>query len=478
MSAKKEKQGIVDRIWNFLSSITLAIIVFSLIAITSIIGTLVPQNEEPQKTIEVISQLVGSSFAPTAYRIADILEFTSMYDSWWFVSLLFIFAANLVICSIERLPKILKLVNKPIEPLPAEAFKSMPINKEIILKEKLQDNKASDAINIALKKIGFKKIFKSEDGRQFYAEKGRYSRLGVYITHFSMILMLIGALVGIFFGFKGYVNILESTSTNVVYLRDAGSEIPLGFEVKVHDFHTDFWGDTDRPKEFRSWVTVLENGKPVKGFENFAMQVNRPLRYKGIIFYQSSYGFHPNENALFKFNVTPTAGKKEDVAIKFGESFVIPGTDVSAEVADFSPALGIGEDGRPFTYTENMNNPAVFVRFINKDKQQQEGQWILTRYPGTWRTPYGTIEFVDFWGAQWTGLQVRKDPGVWLVYLGCLIMAIGFYMSFFMSHKRIWGRLTEDGKYSKLSIVASVNKGKESYEQKIDSVIKEVIKHG
>jgi cytochrome c biogenesis protein len=478
VNEKKENQDIVDKIWEFLASIKLAIILIALIALTSIVGTVIPQRAEPERQIEVISGFVGESLAPTAFRIIDTLNFTDMYHSWWFLALLFIFAANLIICSIERLPQVWKLTKEPIKPLPVEAFKSMPINREIIIDKKLKGNKAADIVGETFKKIGFKKILKAEDEGnelQFYAEKGRYSRLGVYITHFSMIVMFIGALAAVFFGWRGGVNILEGTSTSVVYSREDGSEIPLGFEVKVHDFHTYFWGTTDRPKEFRSWITLLENGKPVKGFENFVLEVNRPLRYKGIIFYQASYGYHPNEDALFKFSVTPTNGKKEDVAIKFGESFAIPGTDVAATVADFSPALGIDQQGRLFTYTENMHNPAVFVRFINKNGQQQGEQWLLSRYPETWRTPYGTIEFVDFWGAQFTGLQVRKDPGVWLVYLGFLLMTIGFYMAFFMSHKRIWGRLTEDGK---IIIAASSNKGREPYERKIDTTIKEVIKHG
>ncbi len=479
MSNEKENKGIDDKIWNFFASITLAIVSFGLIAVTSIIGTIIPQNAEPQRTIDALSKLVGSSFAPTAYRIVDTLGFTAMYDSWWFISILCIFAANLIICSIERLPRIWKLTKEPIKPLPSEAFKGMPINREIAM-EKLKGDKAREAINTTLKKIGFKRILKSEDGLQFYAEKGRYGRLGVYITHFSIILILIGWLVGTFFGFQGYVNILEGESTRVAYLRKDGSAIPLGFEVKVHDFHTDFWGFSDRPKEFRSWVTVLENGKPVEGFENFQMEVNRPLRYKGIIFYQSSYGYQPNENALLKFSVVSNDGKKEDVAVKFGESFTIPGAGITAKTADFSPALGIDEAGGLFTYTENMNNPAVFVEFINGDGKIQGQQWILARYPDTWRTPYGNIEFKDFWGAQYTGFQVRKDPGIWLIYLGCLMMTIGFYMAFFMRHKRIWGKLAEGdkGKDSKFSIAASATKGRELYEQKIDNVIREVIKHG
>jgi len=365
MTEQKKNQGIDDKIWDFLSSLTLAIIIFSLIAITSIIGTLIPQNQEPERTIEAISQLVGSSFAPTAYRIADMLDFTSMYNSWWFISLLFIFAANLIICSIERLPKIWKLIKEPIKPLPVETFNGMPISMEIALKKGLKESEARNTIDATIKKLGFKKILKSEDGLQFYAEKGKYSRLGVYVTHFSMILILIGALVGIFFGFQAYVNILEGTSTKVVYSREDRSEIPLGFEVKVHDFHTDFWEETDRPKEYRSWVTIYENGKPVEGFENFVMQVNWPLRYRGIILYQSSFGYFPNEDALFKFNITSNDGKQDSVAVKFGGSFAMPGTNLVAKVADFSPALGINERGELFTYAENMNNPAVFINFSN-----------------------------------------------------------------------------------------------------------------
>jgi len=41
----------------------------------------------------------------------------------------------------------------------------------------------------------------------------------------------------------------------------------------------------------------------------------------------------------------------------------------------------------------------------------------------------------------YTGLQVAKDPGVWVVWLGCTLMVIGICMAFFMSHKRIWVRV-------------------------------------
>lgn len=476
--SERKSQDMGDKIWYFLASMTFAIGIFGVISVTSIIGTLIPQNAESEITIGAISEFVGSSFAPTAYEIVDAMGLTSMYNSWWFVSLIGMFAVSLIVCSIERLPRIWKLAKKPLKPLSVEAFNGMSIKREITLNKKLKGSEVRDVVSTTLKEIGFKRILKSEDGLQFYAEKGKYSRFGVYITHFSIILILMGALIGMFFGYLASVSILEGTSTEVVFSRADGSEIPLPFEIKVHDFHTDFWGETDRPKEFTSWVTIYEDGKPVEGYENFVLQVNRPLRHRGIIIYQASYGYFPNDDALFKFNIISNDGKKKNTAVKFNESFPIPGVDMVAIVADFSPALGIGEDGKFFTYTDNMHNPAALVQFFDKDDYLRWSQWFLMRYPDTWSTPFVTMEFLDLWGAQWTGFQVRKDPGVWLVYLGCIVMSIGFYMSFFMSHRRIWGRFTDDGNCSKIIIAASANKGREPYKQKIDKVIKEVIEHG
>jgi cytochrome c biogenesis protein len=80
------------------------------------------------------------------------------------------------------------------------------------------------------------------------------------------------------------------------------------------------------------------------------------------------------------------------------------------------------------------------------------------------------VEFVDLWGVQYTGMQVRKDPGVFLVYLGCIIMAIGLYMTFFMSHRRVWVALTEEKDSVKILIGASANKNRASLEQKIEKL--------
>ena len=87
------------------------------------------------------------------------------------------------------------------------------------------------------------------------------------------------------------------------------------------------------------------------------------------------------------------------------------------------------------------------------------------------------VEFIDYWGSQYTGLQVRKDPGVWIVYLACLIMSIGLYATFFMSHRKIWVAIMPEGKNgSKVLIAATSNKNRPSFEMDIEKMVHTITK--
>jgi cytochrome c biogenesis protein len=165
--------------------------------------------------------------------------------------------------------------------------------------------------------------------------------------------------------------------------------------------------------------------------------------------------------------------KPQDIAVKFGQAFDIPGSKLTAKVVDFSPALAMNEAKELFTFAEAMINPAAFVEFSEGGKVKSR-QWILRDHSETWRTPAGVLEFKDLWGSQFTGLQVRKDPGVWLVYLGCLIMAIGLYIAFFMSHARVWILMKEEKNTTRLFISSSTNKNRIAFDQKLDKLVKEL----
>ncbi len=468
MSQTKNNK-IIDKIWDFFASVKLAIIIFALISVTSIIGTIIEQRAAPAKNLEILSRLFGDSLAPSLYNIFEKLGFMDMYHSWWFITLLILFSINLIICSLERLPRIWKLVREPMNSMTSEQLKNFPIHKEIVLKGKIE--KVSETISFALKSAGFKNYRENREEKSvhFLAQKGNYSRLGVYVTHFSILVILIGVILGMSLGFKGFLNLPEGAASNIAFL-DNGMEIPLGFYIRCDNFDVEFYGRSDMPKEYRSLLTIIENEKEVL---QKSITVNDPLKYKGITFYQASYGLR-NENigrGIFIFKIVSGSGQSSNLHLRIGDIFQIPDTNISGKIIDFSPALKIDSHGHAYTYASQMNNPAVYVEFFDSGKHSFSG-WILRRYPETWQLPGGhKVEFIDYWGVEFTGLQVRKDPGVWVVYLGCIFMSLGLFIAFFISHRKIWINAVEEKNNTRVIIGAVSNKNRLAFERRIEKLI-------
>ncbi|MBI4689668.1 MAG: cytochrome c biogenesis protein ResB [Nitrospirae bacterium] len=510
-----KKQTILDKVWDFFTSVTLAVVLFALIAGTSMVGTILEQNAEPEKNINILVKIfrIGHETAHSVYSILEKLGFMDMYSSWWFTTLLFLFAANLIICSIDRLPRILKLIKEPVKPLTDEQFNNIG-KKGLLLKGKPE--KVKDSVGAVVKRSGFNfSETKEARGYQLHSEKGNYTRLGIFVAHFSILLILIGAIIGIFFGFKGYVEVPEGESRTFAFKRTApltsteetdmqpilktlqktegnASEtakhmgidekilrkkmnrygiLPLGFSIRCDDFSVEFYGRSNMPKDYKSWLTVIKGGKSVPGFERQKIEVNDPLIYDGITFYQSNYGLVPGAQGLFLLKLTSKTGVSETKQLHLGDRFVIPETGMEATLADFSPALSFKPGGTPFTSDKQMTNPAVLIEFSGIGQTKYSG-WIMKRYPETWTLPDGsTIEPMDIWGVELTGLQVRKDPGVWLVYFGCISMSIGLFIAFFMSHKKLWVKLVEEKNNTRVIFALTANKNRPGFERKIDKMI-------
>jgi len=341
----------------------------------------------------------------------------------------------------------------------------MSIKKTLSKKEKVSEMK--ELAVSSLNRIGFKPLESTgEQGTQLYAEKGNFTRLGVYITHLSILIILAGAILGLMFGYNAMLNLPEGEVSSFAY-KDRETKIPLGFDLRCDNFEVEYYPGSDMPKAYKSWLTVLKNGKEVM---KKSIVVNDPLTYDGITFYQSSFGTLPSgiENGIIVLRVVSGSGQAEQINTKVGGSFTIPGTSITGRITNFSPALSVDQSGRAFTYSEQMTNPAVYVEFPGSGKSG----WILKRYPQTWALSDGNrVEFLDYWGVEYTGMQVRKDPGVLIVYLGCFLMAVGLYMTFFMSHKRVWINISEEKSGLKVLVGASANKNKAAFEAKIEKLV-------
>ncbi|SNB45525.1 cytochrome c biogenesis protein ResB [Geobacter sp. DSM 9736] len=409
-------------LWDFFCSLKLTMFLLITLAGISIIGTVIPQGAPPPEYLQTISQ--------NKLKLYEALGFFDMYHSWWFILLLCMLSVNLTACSVKRLPHIWKTITEPVLVMDEKFEKTLsnvtaiPINGDA--------RKLMEGLGAVLKNEFAQPVI-TEVGETFhlFAEKAPWSRLAVYVVHLSVLVTFVGAIIGSLFGYKGFVNIPEGESAGKVMSR-ADKEIDLGFAVRCEKFSVAHYPN-GAPKEFKSILTVLENGQPVPGFDRVPVIVNDPLTYKGITFYQSSYG----KLGEHFFTISePDGSKTQTLTIKSGGSAKLPGGNIiclqeaTEDISQFMPAL-TGPAAQVEVHLPNGETQS-FIVFGNNPAMNR----MNLSYTGGKLLQYrGGEEFM------YTGLQVAKDPGVWVVWLGCTLMIAGVYSAFFMSHRRIWVRI-------------------------------------
>jgi cytochrome c biogenesis protein len=426
-------------VWAFLASVRLALLLLGVLASTSIIGTIIQQNKPAEHYVK--------AWGPSAAKVIQALNLDDMYNSGWFLLLLGAFSLNLTVCSIDRLPGVIRVARKD----------NLADAPEQVLKRKLQYRaQVSGSVKEGAQKAadwlagkGWKTAFRSKEGGVLlFAQKGAWTRFGVYAVHISILIILLGAIIGSptvaekilknpQFAFKGGVLLPEQRSTNRIFSYDEEEQsIPLGFTVRCNFFDIDFY-DNGMPKDYVSGLTILEGDKEILTKE---IEVNKPLKYKGVTFYQSSYNdlrkpvirlknVSTGERTMLPFTMNATStwqnGKTQGM-------LRIQGMREKSNSVEFDIWF-MDPQGPPSTFTVNYNKPVIVERPAAKYELKISSQFA-------------------------TGLQVSKDPGVWWVYGGCILMLLGLFVAFFMSHRKIWAYVHEENGQTTVVFIGQANK--------------------
>jgi cytochrome c biogenesis protein len=420
-------------IYSFFSSVKLALFTLFLLAITSIIGTVIPQKE----SFSYYVQHYGESTA----QLFQVLSIPDMYASWWFLALLTLLVVNLIVCSFNRFPGVWKQIKAD------NLDTSLSRLSKMRLKEKWVSNTSEETLATELSQSLAGKGWKTEQRQRdesllLFAQKSAMSRTGVYIVHASILVIFVGALIGELYGYKGSVMLPETKTTDTIYAYDTSKPIPLGFEVRCDRFDIEFYA-TGMPKAYRSHLTILEDGK-ITLEKNIV--VNDPLTYKGLTFYQSSYKGYQD----FLLTITDqTDGKEEVVILPFQKR---------TGLSQHEGSIGV-------INAETMGQSVTRIKVWFDDEQGPASTFWLKA--GDQATVERTDKKYTIAAKQMyaTGLQVAKDPGVWVVYIGCGMMILGLFVAFFMSHKRIWLLLTKEDKKTSVLMSGSANKNKVGFEK-------------
>ncbi len=443
---KKKK----NPVWAFFASVKLALFLLFILAGTSIIGTLVPQNKPARMYVE--------EYGRNMANLMHTLNIQDMYNSWWFLSLLGIFSLNLIVCSLERIPNVIRMVRKDNLTTKPERLHKMGLHKKIALSGSPAAAKQQVAEFMAKK--GWKPNSRNkDDGTMFFSQKGGWTRFGVYIVHTSILVILLGAVIGSStvakkilhnpdFAFKGSIMIPESQQTDFIYSFQTGKKIDLGFTVRCNYFTIQYYNN-GMPKTYLSKITILEDNKPVPlkdGKTVHFLEVNTPLTYKGITFYQSSYQPYP------EFLVTlidKQTGNEQTAIIEAGKQVGSDDGKISFGIIN-KETRGEAVQRVKVWFGDKEADPSTF--WLNNDQEA-----LVKRPSGEY-----SLHIKQLYA---TGLQVTKDPGVWWVYTGCGLMLFGLFVAFFTSHRKIWAHVFDEDGQPTVIFAGSANKNKVGFEK-------------
>jgi cytochrome c biogenesis protein len=387
---KTQRRWLGDAV-ELVSSMRFAISLLTLIAIASVIGTVLKQNDPMPNYV--------NQFGPFWFEVFNKLGLYAVYSAWWFLLIMGFLVLSTSLCIARNAPKMLKDVRSWRDNVREQSLRNFH--------HKAEWNAAAPVAELAaylaqrVRANGYKvKLVEKEGATLLTAKQGAANKWGYIFAHAAIVIICIGGLLDSdlpirfqqwVFGkqpftgngviaqiperyrlgignptFRGNTLIPEgsSSSTAIIPQQNGVMIQDLPFTIHLKRFVIDFYS-TGMPKLFASDVVVRdhETGKDITA----TIKVNQPLIYKGVAIYQSSF---EDGGSKLKLTGYPMSGKQ-------AKSFEIAGeVNGSTPLTQAAGAYTVEWSGfRPFN-VENMAvagtagnaKGAIDARAVNVDK--------------------------------------------------------------------------------------------------------------
>ena len=397
-----------------LADLRLAIVLLLTIALFSVSGTVIEQGQT-QAFYQANYPEHPALFGFLSWQLILTLGLDQVYRTWWFLALLILFGASLTTCTFQRQIPALRWFSRTWN------FYSQPRQfQKFALSAELPQGQMEQLLPLLQQRRY--KVF--QEGEKLYAHKGIVGRVGPILVHASMLLILLGAILGAMTGFFAQEMVPSGETFQVRNVFDAGpwaaAQIPKDWSVKVNRFWIDYTPD-GAIDQFYSDLSVLDQAG--QELDRQTIHVNKPLRHKGVTLYQADWSVAA---LRFRLNNSPT--------------LQLPMAPLEAG------------GGRLWgTWLPTKPDLSEGVSVVTKDLQgillvyDMQGKLISTVRQGMSAEINGvTLSIVELVGS--TGLQIKADPGIPLVYTGFGLLMLGVMLSY-ISHSQIWALKTADSFY-------------------------------
>jgi cytochrome c biogenesis protein len=429
-----------------IGSMKLGIVLLALIALAVVAGTVILQK--PMADPGQIEKV----YSPSKLKVYEALGLLDLFHSRWFTALLALLMVNIAAASILRFPVVWREIRRHRPPDEA-LMRAMPNH------ETAPAGLAQVANALRRRHYGVRTLPTADGRAGLTADRQRYARLAPYFVHFSLLVILSGGVIDSLFGYRAFMRLRqgEQKSTALRMLTDEPVRLP--FAVRCDAAGMEQYPDGS-PKRYWSKLAVVEDGRQVARKE---IEVNSPLVHRGLRFFQSSYG-RSGDMQLARLSVLPksreeTAAGRGDsphgnVTAAPGKTAAGPATSVlvSAQGETEIPEYGLRVRVTAFypdfvingseiaSRSEELNNPAMKLAVTRGEETIPV--WVFANYPQFSNTQELPVRFEfsaeDIELGYFTGLQVSRQPGQWLVWLGSTILAFGLIWAFAFSHRQYW----------------------------------------
>ncbi|MEN3028782.1 MAG: cytochrome c biogenesis protein ResB [Aquificaceae bacterium] len=473
-----KKGSLLSFFFDFLADIRLAIFLMLLLGILSMLGSTYVQQNQP---VEFYLDRFGADLGYWLWR----LWITDVFHSWYYIGFIVLLALNLIACSFKRLPRVW------VQSFTRERFQRLEEHMERHLKPlSLQMNLSEERLVRFLKGMGFR-VYMDREGnkRYFYAEKGRFARLGVYVVHLGLLVIMAGALVDALWGIRGTLIVPEGSKGDTLQIPAKEKAIKLPFQVELQDFRIVSYGEEfekkgkpvetpfkDAVASFESSIRIIQNGRVVS---DGVIAVNAPLDFGSYRIFQATYGLTGEAGrvklAVFDKKLAPLDPKRAfigEVELRAGKVSEFGKMLLSIDRS----TLNLEDERKGF---QGELKPALLIKVLLEGKaydvpvvySPELTVFAQSQSPGLADFPY-TFFLLDFEPQFFSGFQVSRQPGTFLIWLGSIMVVGGMVLAFYTVHRKVWASL--EG--STLKIAFWSHKFKEEFRKSFLKSL-EVLKH-
>ncbi len=409
---KNSRNTAVYKLYELFSSMRFAIGLLTILAIASIIGTVLKQNEPyPNYAFE---------FGQYWFAVFEQLGLYDVYHSGWFLTILAFLVLSTSLCILRNGPGFIKDMKAYREKASDNSLAAIKHSVELPA-----DKVDPDTLRAYLRGQGWRwREYQREDGSLVLAaKKGAASKLGYFFAHIALVVICIGGLmdgnlplklaemVGSVvpetrdipqsqipsqsrlstanLSFRGNVTIAEGKSGDVVFLNAGNGYLvqELPFTVSLKKFYVDYYSN-GMPKLFASDIVVTDkaSGKVTEA----QVKVNHPLIVDGVAIYQASFGDGGSPLSLKAWNLEapqmqpvdikgismgsqPLRANGKDYNLEFGELRVFNIENMSGK-SDDAAGKSLSQrmqDAREVKHEKQLKNIGPSISFKLRDKQGQ-----------------------------------------------------------------------------------------------------------